>query len=361
MSARNGKTSNVVFRSKNLGLFEAAFAILEEENPMTLRQLYYRLISAGVLANAQKEYKRLGSVMTRAREGSDIPRSWIVDHVRSTLKPSSWSGLADFAETVREAYRKDFWAGLDHHVEVFVEKDAVAGTVQPVTREYDIALRVCRGYSSVSFAGEIADLWSRIEKPIFAYYLGDFDPSGFDLERDLREKLARYSGRKDQCRDVYRWQQLSGVPRKTIEERIYANKREDLTTEDIIDELLREQGVEQLGEVDALRVHNVMFETSEPRKTFYWQRLAIAEADFEEFDLVRLPVKESDKRTKGFLKTHGDACAELDALPPTELRRRVQEAIESHIDQKRWAKLQRTEQLEQETLEKVVDAWQKRK
>jgi hypothetical protein len=187
----------VAFRQKNVRLHEAAVRVLRAERPMTLRQLYYRLVSAGVLANKQAEYKRLGSVMTRVREAGEVPRTWIVDHVRSTLKPPSWSGLADFADAVRDSYRLDFWASLGHHVEVFVEKDAVAGTIQPVTREYDIALRVCRGYSSVSFAGEIADLWAEVEKPIFAYYLGDFDPSGFDLERDLREKLERYSGRED--------------------------------------------------------------------------------------------------------------------------------------------------------------------
>src|SRR5262249_12065404 len=103
---------------------------------MTLRQLYYRLVSSGHLANSQKEYKRLGNVMTRSREAGEVPRTWIVDHVRSTLKPSSWTGLADFGDTVREAYRKDFWASLDHHIEVFVEKDAVAGTIQPVTEEF---------------------------------------------------------------------------------------------------------------------------------------------------------------------------------------------------------------------------------
>jgi hypothetical protein len=161
--------SSTVFRSKNQGLSESAVEVLDQERPMTLRQLYYRLVSAGVLKNKQPEYKRLGHVMTRLREAGAVPRTWIVDHVRSTLKPSSWTGLGDFGDTVREAYRKDFWAGLDHHVEIFVEKDAVAGTIQPVTEANDIRLRVCRGYASVSFAGEIADLWARVAKPIFAY------------------------------------------------------------------------------------------------------------------------------------------------------------------------------------------------
>src|SRR5262249_7758097 len=153
------------------------------------------LISAGHLKNQQKEYKRLGHLLTRARETKEVPRSWLVDHVRTTLKPSSWTGLGDFGETVRDCYRRDFWADMPDCVAVFVEKDAIAGTVQPITAKYDVALHVTRGYASVSFAGEIADQWREVHKPIYAYYLGDFDPSGFDLERDLIEKLERYSGR----------------------------------------------------------------------------------------------------------------------------------------------------------------------
>src|SRR5688500_11314488 len=111
-------------RSKNRALMETAVEILEAERPMTLRQLYYRCVSAGVLANDQKEYKRLGSVMTRLREEGEVPRTWIVDHIRATLKPSSWSGLADYGESVRDCYRKNFWSSMSHHVEIFVEKDA---------------------------------------------------------------------------------------------------------------------------------------------------------------------------------------------------------------------------------------------
>jgi hypothetical protein len=298
----------IVVRAKNLELAERAIAILEAEHPMTLRQLYYRLVSAGVLYNDQREYKRLGSLMTRLREAGHVPRTWIVDHVRSTLKPSSWTGLADFTETVRDAYRKDFWASHKQHVEVFVEKDAIAGTIQPVTAEYDVALRVCRGYSSVSFAGEIADLWQVIDKPIFAYYLGDFDPSGFDLERDLREKLERYS-RRCFCADSKQ-----------------------------LDRILRDN-------------HRPISEL------VCWQCLAVQEADFEAHELIVLPIKQSDKRAKQFMREYGPDCAEVDALPPSELRARVQTAIERHIDQRRWRRLRETERLERESLGKVLDGW----
>lgn len=234
--------------------------------------------------------------MTRLRESGTVPRRWLVDHVRSTLKPSSWSGLADFGHSVRSAYRLDFWASLPCSVEVFVEKDAVAGTIQPVTAEYDVALRVCRGYASVSFAGEIADEWRRCEKPIVAYYLGDFDPSGLDVERDLIARLERFSGRKR-------------TP------------------------------------------------TVSPSGTFIWERLGIVPDDFDAFDLIRLPVKRSDCRAAAFVRENGTACSEVDALPPVELRRRVREAIVSHIDPERWRRLETAERLERESLDRFVEGW----
>ena len=278
--------SGLAFRTKNRELCRRAVAALEAERPMTLRQLFYRMVSAGALANSQKEYKRLGNVMTKLREAGDVPLTWLVDHVRSTLKPSSWSGLDDFGDTVRHAYRKNLWAQMPHHVEVFVEKDAIAGTVQPVTREYDVALQVCRGYASLSFVGEIAGQWAKVRKPVYAYYLGDYDPSGFDIERDLKEKLARYSGRD-----------------------------------------------------------------------FSWHRLAVRQADFARHNLIALPVKDTDNRAGEFRTRHGTACAEVDALPPSELRARVLAAIESHIDPDRWARLLEVERLEQETLGELVGGW----
>jgi hypothetical protein len=287
--------SEPTFRTKNRKLADSAVSILEAERPMTLRQLFYRLVSAGEISNKPTEYKRLGSIMTRLREAQNVPLDWIVDHLRATLKPSSWTGLADFGESVRHSYRKDFWASMPVHVEIFVEKDAIAGTIQPVTEENDIRLNVCRGYASVSFAGEIAEVWKRVRKPIHAYYLGDFDPSGFDIERDLRDKLVRYSGRFEETADE-------------------CNDSTSLT----------------------------------------WARLAVRKEDFQAHNLICLPVKDKDKRAARFRDRHGDDCAEVDALPPSELRRRIEEAIDRHIDGDRWNKLLEVERHEQNVLEEFV-------
>src|SRR5262245_45338658 len=138
---------------KNQALAESAIAILQREQPCTLRALLYLLVSAGELPNTDgKHYKRLGRLMTLLREQGRIPRRWIVDNIRDSFKPSSWSGLASFRNSVQRAYRLDFWSRLPECPAVFIEKDATAATVQPVTHALDVSLHVCRGYASVSFA-----------------------------------------------------------------------------------------------------------------------------------------------------------------------------------------------------------------
>jgi hypothetical protein len=278
-----------VFRAKNQSLQKHAVEVLEAERPMTLRALYYRLASAGHIPATDPGYNRLKKVMKKLRESGVVPiTGWLVDRIRSTIKPSSWSGLADFGDTVRQAYRKNLWAQMSHHVEIFTEKDAIAGTIQEVTTEYDVALNVIRGDVSISFAGEIANLWKRVRKPIHSYYLGDFDPSGFGIETELFEKLVRYSGK---------------VPN--------------------------------------------------------WTRLGVVEEDFEEFDLLALPVKKSS-RSAEFIRKYGTRCAEVDALPPNELRDRVRNAIESHIDQEQWERLKRVEELESQTIIDLVSEWREK-
>jgi hypothetical protein len=275
------------FRRKNLPVATVCTRLAHEQNPITLRGLLYRVVSAGWLPSTDKEhYTRIGRIMTTLREHGAVPFDYIVDNVRSTDKPSSWSGLEDFAETVKNAYRKNFWASMPEYVHVICEKDAIAGVLAPVTREYDVALSPIRGYVSLSFAHEIASTWNRIDKPIHCYYLGDFDPSGFDLERDVREKLARY------C-----------------------------------------------------------------RRRFYWHRLGVNAEDFAEFDLIPLQPKTGDKRYRRFVEEHGHECAELDALPAVELRRRVEDAIKDHIDPDKWEKLLRVEELEKATIGRLASGW----
>jgi hypothetical protein len=182
---------------KKLPLACVAVELLAAHQPDTVRGNMYLVTSAGWLPDTSKQsYSQVQRLLNRLRINGNVPFAWVVDNVRSTIKPASWSGLADFAETVRDAYRMDFWAQLPEYVEVIVEKDTVAGKVAPVTREFDVRLHPIRGYNSTSFAHDIAMQWQRIQKPITIYYVGDHDPSGRDLERDIRRKATSFAGKE---------------------------------------------------------------------------------------------------------------------------------------------------------------------
>ena len=180
---------------------EAAVALLDiarAEQPITLRGLFYRAVSAGVYPDtSQRHYEQCGRIVLKLRRTGLLPYEWIVDSTRRRLKPASWSGPDDYAETVANAYRRDLWARQKDYIEFFVEKDAMAAVIDPVTAEYDVHLNVIRGSVSETFAWNIAAQWDEIEKPIKAYYLGDHDPSGLQIEENLKYKLRNFGGYAD--------------------------------------------------------------------------------------------------------------------------------------------------------------------
>jgi hypothetical protein len=270
---------------KNLPLVCVAAELLAVHNPDTVRGNMYLLVSHGWLPDTGKRsYRVIQRLLNRLRLRGTIKFEWVVDNVRSTIKPSSWSGLEDFAETCREAYRKSFWPHMPDYIEVIVEKDTVAGKVAPVTREYDVALHPLRGYSSTSFAWGIVKGWERISKPITIYYIGDHDPSGRDLEREIQQKIKRISKGRE----------------------------------------------------------------------FTWKRLAVNPEQFDEFNIIPLKPKKGDKRWPKFEKQFGWECAEVEAIPASDLRAMVRQAIESHIPQGQWQRLQEIERLEREQWQEAM-------
>jgi len=198
---------NAGLASKSLPLAAVALDLLAERAPDTVRGVMYAVVSAGWLPDTSKQsYGCIQRILNVLRKKRVIPFDWIVDNIRSTEKPSSWSGLGDFADTVVDAYRKDFWAELPEYVCIIVEKDTVAGRIVQVTREYDVPLHPLRGFCSTTFAYAIGEQWRRIEKPIHVYYIGDHDPSGREIERSVRERLAEFSERD------FSWTRLAVEP-----------------------------------------------------------------------------------------------------------------------------------------------------
>ncbi len=182
--------------------------ILKKEQPLTVRGAFYRAVSCGLFPDtADSHYNACGRLILEMRRAGFIPYSYISDSTRRRLKPSSWSGLADFAATVAQAYRKDLWERQPDYIEFFVEKDTMAGVIQRITDKFDVHLNVIRGNCSETFVYNIAEEWRQITKPIFAYYLGDHDPSGLKIEDDLRRRLEGFTEK------LFFWERLAVTTR----------------------------------------------------------------------------------------------------------------------------------------------------
>ena len=173
-------------------LIEASVAILAEQSPMTIRQLFYRLVTLVFLKNNRAAYERVSSVMTKARGDGRVAWNLIVDRSRPDYSPYVFEDAAKYCDSVLKMYRKNYWHIQPNHVEVWVEKDAIMGSIENLTDELGITVRPTRGFSSTTKVHEIATLFSTINKPITVFYLGDHDPSGCDMDRDVEARVLQH-------------------------------------------------------------------------------------------------------------------------------------------------------------------------
>ncbi len=175
--------------AKTLTLIETARAILAEHNPMTLRQVYYQLVSRQVIKNSKSQYQTVSNALKDARKEGIIPWGWMEDRLRRPRRVGMWDGLADFAETATRAYRRDVWAEQSGYVECWLEKDALSGVFEDVLKLYGVTLNVGRGYDGWDSIHNAAERMGSGEGMAVLYF-GDLDPSGEDIARSLRERLA---------------------------------------------------------------------------------------------------------------------------------------------------------------------------
>jgi hypothetical protein len=175
---------------------EAIIAVLRQHRPATVRQVFYQLVSMGAIAKTEAEYKQtVGRLLTDMRIERRIPFGWIADNTRWQRKPTTDSSLEAALRRTAELYRRAVWDDQDAYVEIWLEKDALAGVLSEVTREYDVPLMVTRGYPSVSYLYECArDLYTiGMDKEIHIYYFGDRDPSGGDIPRNVEARLREFT------------------------------------------------------------------------------------------------------------------------------------------------------------------------
>lgn len=276
-------------RDKTLKLIEAAYGVLQEYNPMTLRQCYYQLVSKHVIDNNANQYKRLSYTLVKARQEGLIPWDWIEDRIRQPRVVSMWNGLQDFMDTVREAYRKDIWNTQPNYIEVWLEKDALSGIFEDITNTYGVTLVVGRGYNSWSAYKEAVERIARHEKPAKILYFGDFDPSGEDIVRALANGL----------------------------------------------------NFDAFGQQGTTHVHEVAVE-----------KIALTKEHVLDYDLPPDFTKKTDTRSRAFVEKYGDMAVELDALPMQTLQEELREAIEANLDLSAFSKVLCQQEAERTLLRK---------
>lgn len=188
------------FRAESTDIIRKANIIIrdyqEQGLMLTLRQLYYRFVSKGFIANKQSEYDRLGAIISSARLAGLIDWDAIEDRTRFLRTTPAWATPTAIVDACASQYKENLWATQDIYPEVWIEKDALVGVVERPCNEFRVPYFACRGYASQSAQYEAG---KRIERqrlsgktPIILHF-GDHDPSGIDMTRDNEDRLSMFA------------------------------------------------------------------------------------------------------------------------------------------------------------------------
>jgi hypothetical protein len=268
---RRGRRSG--WHPKTAEKIELAREILEAHHPMTLRQVFYQLVSRLVIENSVSSYAMLSRLLAEARIRGIIPWEWMEDRTRRPRTVSMWDDLPDYGNSMLHWYRRNVWADQPSYVEVWLEKDALSGIFENILDPYGVTLNVGRGFDGWSSLNEAADRYrqqggddvSVVDGHIYSgdstiLYFGDFDPSGEDMVRSLKERLG------------------------------------------------------------AIGAHPEII------------KCALTRDDIDRYHLPPMMTKKKDTRAKAFIAKHGDIAVELDALPVDVLTSQLVDEVEARMD-----------------------------
>lgn len=218
-------------------LCSALHAIIDRYKPMTVRQVYYQAVTRGLIDKTETEYKNVVCrLLGNMRRDGDLRYDWIADNTRYMRKPRTYNSLTDMLEVTKDTYRRALWNNQRSRVEIWLEKEALAGVLFNVTSEWDVPLMVTRGYPSMSYIHSAAETIA--EEPQFThlYYFGDHDPSGVDISRFVKQGIS-------ELLDKWGW---------------------------------------------------------DPERCFSFERVAVTQAQIAEYNLPTRPTKKSDSRARNF-------------------------------------------------------------
>jgi hypothetical protein len=189
---RHRATKTEVERRRN-----ALYEIIAEMQPMTVRQVFYQATVKDIVEKTEAGYNKVQTDLTIMRKGGVLPYKWLTDNTRWQRKPDSYSSVQQALEDTARLYRKSLWDDVNAYVEIWLEKDALAGVVLPVTYAYDVPLMSARGYASLSFLHSAAEYIGKLEVPTFIYHFGDYDPSGVNAAEKIEQTLHELAPNAD--------------------------------------------------------------------------------------------------------------------------------------------------------------------
>lgn len=205
----------IAYEDKKIGadrmvLIDHAIEIIKEYQAegysLTLRQLYYQFVSRDLIANNQRSYSRLGDIISDARMNGLIDWAAITDRLREIRDVSSWASPQDILNAIAHQFQLDLWLGQEYRPEVWVEKDALAEVVEKAAHELRVPVMVCRGYMSQSAMWESGHRrfrnWVRAGQTPVVIHLGDHDPSGIDMTRDIEDRLCTFARGRVEVRRI---------------------------------------------------------------------------------------------------------------------------------------------------------------
>jgi len=193
------------FRDRSLDLIRKVNDVLIEYDKMgyvlTLRQIYYQMVARAYIPNVDKEYKNLGNLINDARLAGMIDWNLMEDRTRNLESNSHWKDPADILRICADQFALDKWLDQPFHIEIWVEKQALEGIIERTARRLDVAYFACRGYVSQTEMHSAAMRMKKHKKPVIVH-LGDHDPSGIDMTRDIKDRLKLFGSGHTEVRRI---------------------------------------------------------------------------------------------------------------------------------------------------------------
>ncbi len=200
---KHGRATKAEMQARRAALYR----ITREHRPATVRQVFYLATIEGLIAKTEAGYNKAQRTLADMRRAGELPYGWLADNTRWQRKPRTYDSVADAVEATAAHYRRALWSNADTYTEIWIEKDALAGAVLPVTSSYDVPLMVARGYASLSFLHSAAEHIRGLSVPVHLFHLGDFDPSGQDAAAKIEATLREMAPMAD-----IRFQRLAVTP-----------------------------------------------------------------------------------------------------------------------------------------------------